>query len=58
MTGHGPSLIFADGSRTVSMTRQSETVEVITGDQRRARWSLAEKAALLRRTYEPGMSAP
>jgi transposase len=40
------------------MTRQSETVEVITGDQRRARWSLAEKAALLRRTYEPGMSAP
>jgi len=25
-------------------------------DQRRRRWSLAEKAALVRRTYEPGMS--
>ena len=25
-------------------------------DQRRRRWSLAEKQALVRRTYEPGMS--
>ena len=25
-------------------------------DQRRRRWSVAEKAALVRRTYEPGMS--
>ena len=25
-------------------------------DQRRRRWSLAEKATLVRRTYEPGMS--
>jgi len=25
-------------------------------DQRRRRWSLAEKAALVRRSYEPGMS--
>jgi len=56
MTGHGPSLIFADGSRTVSTTRHSETIEVITRDQRRRRWSLVEKQALVRRTYEPGMS--
>ena len=37
-------------------TRHSETIEVITRDQRRRRWSLGEKAALVRRTYEPGMS--
>src|SRR5678810_1462036 len=55
MTGHGPSLIFADRSRTVNTTRQSETVEVITRDQRRRRWSVAGKAALVRRTCEAGM---
>jgi len=38
------------------MPRQRETVEVITSDQRRRRWSAAEKQALVRRTYEPGMS--
>ncbi|MEG0557732.1 MAG: IS3 family transposase [Comamonas sp.] len=38
------------------MTRHTETIEVITRDQRRRRWSAAEKAALVRRTYEPGMS--
>ena len=38
------------------MTRRSDTVEVIATDQRRRRWSVAEKAALVRRTYEPGMS--
>ena len=38
------------------MTRHRETIEVITTDQRRRRWSLAEKSALVRRTYEPGMS--
>lgn len=36
--------------------RDTETVEVILKDQRRRRWSLAEKSALVRRTYEPGMS--
>src|SRR3979490_2434698 len=56
MTGHGPSLIFEDRSRTVSTTRNTETIEVITRDQRRRRWSLAEKSALVRRTYEAGMS--
>jgi len=40
----------------VNMARRTETVEVITTDQRRRRWSLQEKAALVRRTYEPGMS--
>lgn len=34
-------------NRTVSMTRHTETIEVITRDQRRRRWSLAEKAALV-----------
>jgi uncharacterized protein with PIN domain len=56
MTVHGPSLIFEDRSRTVSTTRNTETIEVITRNQRRRRWSLAEKSALVRRTYEAGMS--
>ena len=38
------------------MTWHTESVEVVVKDQRRRRWSLAEKAALVRRTYEPGMS--
>ena len=56
MTGRGPSLIFEDGSRTVHTTRNTETIEVITREQRRRRWSLAEKSALVRRTYEAGTS--
>ena len=40
----------------MSTTRNTDTVEVIMRDQRRRRWSLAEKAALVRRSYEPGMS--
>jgi len=40
----------------VSTTRHMDTVEVITTDQRRRRWSVAEKAALVSRTYEPGMT--
>lgn len=38
------------------MTRHTESVEVVVTDQRRRRWSVTEKAALVRRTYEPGMS--
>ena len=38
------------------MTRHTETIEVITRDQRRRRWLATEKAALVRKTYEPGMS--
>lgn len=38
------------------MTRHTESVEVVVKDQRRRRWSFLEKAALVRRTYEPGMS--
>jgi transposase-like protein len=38
------------------MTRHTETIEVITRDQRRRRWSAPEKAAWVRKTYEPGMS--
>ena len=37
-------------------TRRMDPVEVVASDQRRRRWSPAEKAALVRRTYEPGMS--
>lgn len=40
----------------MNMTRRTETIEVITTDQRRRRWSIEEKSALVRRTYEPGMS--
>ena len=38
------------------MNRRTETIEVITTDQHRRRWSIEEKSALVRRTYEPGMS--
>lgn len=40
----------------MSTHRHTDTVEVVTSVQRRRRWSTAEKAALVRRTYEPGMS--
>ena len=40
----------------MNTTRHTESVEVILKDQRRRRWSLPKKAALVRRTYEPGMS--
>ena len=40
----------------MNTTRNTETIEVITRDQRRRRWSLSEKSALVRRTYEAGMS--
>jgi hypothetical protein len=36
------------------MTRHTETIEEIPRDQR---WSAAEKAAFVRKTYEPSMSA-
>jgi transposase len=39
------------------MTRNKQTIEVVTvSDEKRRRWSAAEKAALVRETYEPGMS--
>ncbi len=38
------------------MPRHTETIEVVTIDQRSMRWPPAEKAALVKRTYEPGMS--
>ena len=40
----------------MNMTRHTDPVEVILKDQRRRRWSPAEKAAMVLRTYEPGMS--
>jgi transposase len=39
------------------MTGNNQKIEVVTvTDQRRRRWSAQEKAALVRLTYEPGMS--
>ena len=35
----------------MSTTRHTETIEVVTTDQRRRRWSVIEKAELVRRTY-------
>lgn len=40
----------------MSTTRHTDSVEVVLKDQRRRRWSATEKAVLVRRTYEPGMS--
>jgi hypothetical protein len=40
----------------VSMTGKIEQVEVITSVQRRRRWSAEEKAAVVQKTYAPGMS--
>lgn len=37
------------------MTRHTDSVAVIPKDRRRRRWTLPEKAALVRRTFEPGM---
>lgn len=39
------------------MTKNRQTIEVVTvSDEKRRRWSTAEKAALVRETYEPGMN--
>jgi transposase len=57
MTGHSLCVIFTHRNTTVNMTRNNERIEVVTvSEQRRRRWSAAEKAALVRQTYEPGMS--
>lgn len=39
------------------MTRNNQTIEVVTvSEERRRRWSVQEKTALVKETYEPGMS--
>lgn len=38
------------------MARHTNTVEVMTADQRRRRWSAVDKAALVSRAYEPGLT--
>lgn len=41
----------------MNMTRNNQTIDVVTVSQeRRRRWSAQEKAALVKETYEPGMS--
>lgn len=41
----------------MNMTRNTQTIEVVTVSQeRRRRWSAQEKASLVKETYEPGMS--
>jgi transposase len=39
------------------LTSIKQTIEVVTvSEERRRRWSVQEKAALVKETYEPGMS--
>jgi len=39
------------------MTNNKQTIEVVTvSEERRRRWSVQEKAALVKETYEPGVS--
>lgn len=41
----------------MNMTSNKQTIEVVTvSEERRRRWSVQEKAALVKETYEPGMS--
>ncbi len=41
----------------MASTNNKSTIEVVTvSEQRRRRWSAAEKAELVRQNYEPGMS--
>lgn len=41
----------------MSMTSNKQTIEVVTvSEERRRRWSVQEKAALVKETYEPSMS--
>jgi transposase len=41
----------------MTSTHNKSTIEVVTvSEERRRRWSAAEKAELVRQTYEPGMS--
>jgi transposase-like protein len=40
----------------VSTTRHTETIEVVPKDQRLRRWSVTEKAELVQRTYDSGMT--
>jgi transposase-like protein len=56
MTGHSLSFILMTMEKTVSMTRNTETIEVMVSDQRRRRWSPSEKAEFVRQTYEMGTS--
>ena len=42
----------------MNTTRHTESVVVILKDQRRRRWSLPEKAALVRRTYGEPLTTP
>ena len=41
----------------MTRTNDKQTIEVVSvTEQRRRRWSVTEKAALVRQTYDPGMS--
>ena len=40
----------------MNTTRPTDFIEALVRDQRCRRWSLADKQALVKRTYEPGMS--
>jgi len=38
------------------MTRKNQTIEVNTVSEERSLWTVQEKAALAKETYEPGMN--
>lgn len=40
----------------MSMTGNNPNIEVLSGPERRRRWSAAEKVAIVAETYEPGMT--
>ena len=40
----------------MSMTGNNRSIEVLSGLQRRRRWSAAEMVAIAAETYEPGMT--
>jgi transposase-like protein len=59
MTGHSQCVTLTHRNTTVIMTRTNDKqkIEVVSvTEQRRRRWSVSEKAALVRQTYEPGRS--
>jgi len=41
---------------TMNITRNNQTVEVVTSVQRRRRWTPHEKRAIVEETYQPGVS--
>lgn len=57
IAGHRLCAILTTRNRTMHTTKNKQPIEVVTvSEERQRRWSAAEKAALVRETYEPGMN--